>query len=62
MYTYLKGTSKDCGSPNCIATLANSSSSVLSWFGGSMPPGGTTSDAQATSDVNAWAAAGALDN
>jgi hypothetical protein len=27
-----------------------------------MPPGGPTSNAQATSDVNAWVAAGALDN
>lgn len=36
--------------------------SVLSWYGGNMPIGGPRSNAQATMDMNAWAAAGAKDN
>ncbi len=36
--------------------------SCLSWYGGTMPPGGSQSDAQAVSDMNAWAAAGAPNN
>lgn len=35
--------------------------SCLSWYGGTMPPGGSQ-DAQAVSDMNAWAAAGAPNN
>ena len=37
-------------------------SGIFSWMGGTMPPGGATSNAQATADVQAWIAAGALDN
>ena len=37
-------------------------SQLFSWMGGVMPPSGPTSNAQATSDVDAWVAAGALDN
>lgn len=40
--------------------LAGSGSCFL-WFGGNMPPGGT-SDAQAVTDLTAWAAAGAQNN
>jgi hypothetical protein len=36
--------------------------SCLSWYGGNMPPGGPRTEAMATSDMNAWAAAGAMDN
>jgi hypothetical protein len=36
--------------------------SVLSWYGGNMPIGGPQSNAQATTDMNAWAAAGAKNN
>jgi hypothetical protein len=36
--------------------------SCLTWYGGTMPPGGPRSDAQAVSDMNAWAAAGAMNN
>ena len=36
--------------------------SCLTWYGGNMPPGGPRSNAQATSDMNAWAAAGAMNN
>ncbi|MGD0525983.1 MAG: hypothetical protein ABSE49_12610 [Polyangiaceae bacterium] len=35
--------------------------SCLTWFGGDMPPGGG-SDAQAVTDLDAWVAAGALQN
>ncbi len=42
--------------------LADPNSSCLSWLGGNMPPGGTTSLPQAVTDLNAWAAAGGLDN
>jgi hypothetical protein len=36
--------------------------SCLTWYGGNMPPGGTRSNAMAISDMNAWAAAGAMNN
>jgi hypothetical protein len=38
------------------------SGSCLTWYGGTMPPGGPRTDAQAVSDMNAWAAAGAMNN
>jgi hypothetical protein len=41
--------------------LTNPNSSCLSWYGGNMPPGGPN-DQQAVTDMNAWAAAGGLDN
>jgi hypothetical protein len=49
---YINGTS---------SKLVSTSSSCLSWYGGSMPPAGP-SDAKAVSDMNAWAAAGAANN
>jgi hypothetical protein len=36
--------------------------SPLTWYGGNMPAGGPRTDAQATMDMNAWAAAGAMNN
>jgi hypothetical protein len=42
--------------------LTNSSRSVLSWYGGNMPPGLPAQSAQAVSDFNAWAAAGGTNN
>jgi hypothetical protein len=42
-----------------IPSIANSSGSCLSWLGGDMPPSGPTSNAKATADLSAWAAAGA---
>jgi hypothetical protein len=36
--------------------------SCLSWLGGNMPPAGPSSEPQAVSDMNAWAAAGGLNN
>jgi hypothetical protein len=41
--------------------LTDSNQSCLSWYGGNMPPSGG-SDAQAVTDMNAWAAAGAQNN
>jgi hypothetical protein len=41
--------------------LVSTSQSCLSWYGGNMPPGGGD-DAAAVTDMNAWAAAGALNN
>ncbi len=49
---YINGTS---------SSLVNKSKSCLSWYGGNMPPSGP-SDANAVSDMNAWAAAGAANN
>jgi hypothetical protein len=51
--SYINGTS---------SLLVNPALSVLSWYGGNMPPGGTRSDSAAVSAMDAWAAAGALDN
>jgi hypothetical protein len=49
---YINGTS---------SSLVSAFLSCLSWYGGNMPPGGRT-DATAVTAMNAWAAAGALDN
>jgi hypothetical protein len=43
-------------------SLLVKSGSCLSWYGGTMPPGGPRTNAQATSDMNAWVAAGAMNN
>jgi hypothetical protein len=53
-YTWLKGQGYING--------AQTSLSFLTWSGGNMPPSGPASLPQATADVNAWIAAGALDN
>ncbi|MEO6419091.1 MAG: hypothetical protein ABIP39_06775 [Polyangiaceae bacterium] len=55
-YTYLsgKGYIKGASSP-----LVSTSQSCLSWYSGTMPPGGPTSVPAAVTDFNAWAAAGA---
>ena len=39
--------------------LLDPDNSCLSWYGGTMPPGGTTTNARAVKDMNRWAAAGA---
>ena len=57
-YTWLKGKGYINGTSS---SLVNPSRSDLTWYGGTMPPGGG-SNAQAVADMNAWAAAGALDN
>jgi hypothetical protein len=50
---YIDGTS---------SPLADPDQSILSWLGGNMPPNGPRSNAKATSDLQAWAAAGAPNN
>lgn len=44
--------------------LTSSRSSVVSWYGGNMPPSGPSASgaAQAVADMNAWAAAGGQNN
>jgi hypothetical protein len=50
---YISGTSSALVDPN---------QSCLTWFGGSMPRGGPSSEPQAVTDMKAWAAAGAQNN
>jgi hypothetical protein len=58
-YSYLSSQGYISGTHSA---LVQNGSSCLSWYGGgNMPPGGGN-DAQAVTDMNAWAAAGALDN
>jgi hypothetical protein len=57
-YSWLSGQRYISGTGSLLAA----SGSCLSWYGGNMPPGGTRSDAQAVSDMDAWAAAGAKNN
>jgi hypothetical protein len=35
---------------------------LFTWMGGFMPPSGPTSNTKATAEIDAWVAAGALDN
>jgi len=44
------------------STIVVSGSSMLIWFGGSMPQGGTASNPSAVAALKAWVAAGALNN
>ena len=57
-YSYLQSNGYISGAGSALVK----SGSCLSWYGGNMPPGGPRTLAQATSDMNAWAAAGAMDN
>ena len=50
---YISGTSSALVDPN---------QSCLSWYGGNMPTNGPSSWSAAVTDMNAWAAAGALNN
>jgi hypothetical protein len=61
-YTWLQQQTLECGPPNCIASISDCTSSVLSWFGGGMPVAGPTSEPQARDDINAWVAAGSKNN
>ncbi|HEY8072723.1 MAG TPA: hypothetical protein VIF62_01405 [Labilithrix sp.] len=45
-----------------IPGVADASQSCLSWLGGNMPPSGPSSNSKASSDLAAWAAAGAANN
>lgn len=58
-YSWLSGRGQVGGSS---PALTDSNNSCLSWYGGNMPPGGPSSDSTATQQMNAWAAAGGLDN
>lgn len=58
-YTWLQGKGYISGQSS---GLVSSSQSCLSWYGGNMPPSGPTSFAQAVTDMNQWAKAGALNN
>jgi hypothetical protein len=58
-YSYLTSKNQLGGSS---PALLSTSSSCLSWLGGNMPPAGPTSNASATAQLQAWAAAGAQDN
>jgi hypothetical protein len=44
------------------STIVVNGKSILTWYGGDMPPGGASSDAQGQSDLEAWVAAGAQNN
>jgi hypothetical protein len=57
-YTWLKAQGYLAGQSS---TLVDPSKSCLKWYGGNMPPCGGGGD-RAVSDMNAWAAAGALNN
>jgi len=57
-FSYLQGQGYMNGSPPRLV----SSGSCLKWYGGNMPLGGGGSIAQAKTDMDAWAAAGAKNN
>jgi hypothetical protein len=59
LYSFLQGKGY-VGGAN--PSLASASRSCLSWYGGNMPPGGPSSNAQAVADFDAWAAAGGKNN
>jgi hypothetical protein len=58
-YSWLQGKHQLPG-PN--PGLTSTSNSYLTWYGGNMPPGGSSSEPAAVAQMNAWAAAGALNN
>jgi hypothetical protein len=57
-YSYLQSSGYIRGTSSSLAGAG----SCLSWFGGNMPPGGPGSNAKASADFKAWAAAGAMNN
>jgi hypothetical protein len=57
-YTYLQGQ----GYINGSGSILGKTGSCLSWYGGNMPPGGPRTEAMCSSEISAWAAAGAMDN
>jgi hypothetical protein len=56
-YVWLKSQGYIAGTSSAIA----GPQSCLAWYGGDMPPGGAT-NTQGVADLNAWVAAGALQN
>jgi hypothetical protein len=59
-YTWLEGKGQIDGTS--ASEIADPNQSILSWMGGDMPKGGPSSDATATSEIEAWAKAGAQNN
>jgi hypothetical protein len=57
-YSWLTGQRYISGTGSLLVTKG----SCLSWYGGNMPPGGSRSNPQAVTDMNAWATAGAMNN
>lgn len=58
LYSTLQSNGQINGTSSPIVT----SSSILTWFGGTMPQGGSTTNPAAVDALNAWVAAGALNN
>jgi len=59
-FSYLQSQGYMSGSP---PRLVKQGQSCLSWYGGNMPiGGGGGNNTQAVTDMNAWAAAGAMNN
>jgi hypothetical protein len=56
-YSYLSNSGYISGTNSALVQ----NGSCLTWYNGNMPPGGG-SNAQAVKDMDAWAAAGALNN
>ncbi len=59
LYSWLQGKGYISGTSSA---LVDSNQSCLVWYGGNMPTSGVSSWPQAVTDMNAWAAAGALNN
>jgi hypothetical protein len=59
MYSWMAGKGYISGTSSAIVSTSRSD---ISWFGGSMPPSGPRSEAQAVTDMKAWVAAGAANN
>ena len=59
LYSWLQGKGYISGKNSA---LVDPNQSCLSWYGGNMPTNGPSSWSAAVNDMNAWAAAGALNN
>jgi polyvinyl alcohol dehydrogenase (cytochrome) len=59
LYTFLESRGQIAGT---ASPLAIRGASRLTWFGGTMPPGGPLSLPEAEADIAAWVAAGAINN
>ena len=59
LYSWLQGRGYISGKNSA---LVDPNQSCISWYGGNMPTSGPSSYPQAVTDMNAWAAAGALNN
>jgi polyvinyl alcohol dehydrogenase (cytochrome) len=59
LYGFLESRGQISGTSSA---LVDPDASILTWFGGTMPPGGPTDLPQAEADLTAWVAAGAPNN